>query len=209
MNITETQKEQYGLYNTIEEMYNFTSSNPTDQKGKNSMQWIAHYMPTLYEYTLKCNSVVEIGVNQVCSTWAFLKAKPEGGVLSIDIDLERSAYMQKIGLDKNIWLHWAKHLSTQEQVAFNAQECSSLDVELPDHDLLFIDSDHTYNQLSQELKLHGNKAQKYIIMHDTTLFPELNRAINEFREVNTHFVVEKVFDNNPGLTILKNTLNNE
>ena len=37
MNITKLQKIEFGLYDTINEMYNFILSNPTDQKGKNSM----------------------------------------------------------------------------------------------------------------------------------------------------------------------------
>ena len=204
MNITKLQKIEFGLYDTINEMYNFILSNPTDQKGKNSMQWIAHYLPTLFKYASQCDSVIEIGLNQVCSTWAFLKAKPKNGVLSIDIDLERIAYMNTIGLNKNIWLHWAKNLSQKEQIAYSAKECSSLEIELPMHDLLFLDSEHTYSQLSQELTLHGNKAQKYIIMHDTTLFPELNQAIDEFMFNNSHFKLEEKFNDSPGLTILKN-----
>ena len=36
----------------------------------------------------------------------------------------------------------------------------SLKTELPICDLIFFDTDHNYNQLSQELKLHGNKSRK-------------------------------------------------
>ncbi len=205
---TEEQKEKFGLYDSIQEVYDFISSNPDDQKGKNSMQWIAHYMPTLNEYAQKCDSVVEIGVNQVCSTWAFLLARPKDGVLSIDIDLQRTNYMSnRLGLSENIWLSWAKHLSEKEEVAFSAVESDSREVTLPEHDLLFIDSEHTFEQLDAELKLHGKKAQKYIILHDTTLFPELDRAVDNFLDMNKNFQVEKVFTDTPGLTILRNTDN--
>jgi len=85
--ITEQLKEQFGLFPTIEEMYNFIKSNPKDQKGKNSIQWVAHYMETLYNYAKECDHVTEIGINQVNSTWAFLHANPKKGVVSIDIDL--------------------------------------------------------------------------------------------------------------------------
>ena len=171
------------------------------------MQWIAHYMPVLYKYAKQCDSVVEIGVDQVCSTWAFLYAAPSNGVTSVDIDLQRKAYMERHSLTENIWLTWAKELAKKENVTFNPIESSSLEIELPEHDLLFIDSLHTYDQLSQELTLHGNKAQKYIIMHDTTLYPELLQAIDEFIDENDHFEQIEWLKDTPGLLILKNTKN--
>ena len=36
--------------------------------------------------------------------------------------------------------------------------------------MLFIDTDHTYRQLQQELNLHADKVRKYIIMHDTQIY---------------------------------------
>jgi hypothetical protein len=216
MEITTEHKEKFGLYDSIEEVYTFIADNPNrigwsgrplDQKGKNSIQWIAHYMPILYEYAQKCNSVIEIGVNQVCSTWAFLHAAPVDGVTSIDIDLQRSAYMKRHDMESNIWLQWAYELAEKETVKFEAIESDSLKIKLPEHDLLFIDSLHTYEQLSQELTLHGNKTQKYLILHDTLIYPELNQAIQEFMDVNKQFEVHEIYKSIPGLTILKNTKN--
>jgi len=203
MNIGSEQKEKFGLYETINEVYDFIASNPSDQKGKNSMQWIAHYMPVLYEHAKKCDSVVEIGVNQVCSTWAFLNARPKDGVIAVDIDLNRSAYMSSIGLSENIWLTWAKHLAEKEEVPFSPIESDSLQVELPNVDLIFIDSLHTYSHLRSELFLHGLKANKYIILHDTTLYPELVNAVDEFLNQHEQFVIKKQYTDTPGLTILE------
>jgi hypothetical protein len=205
LEITNEQKEKFGLYDTIEEMYQFITSNPQDQKGKNSIQWIAHYMPVLYEYALRCDSVVEIGLNQVCSTWAFLNANPTNGVTSVDIDLERRAYMARHSLHQNIWLAHAKELTKKENVSYTAIESDSLQIDLPIHDLLFIDSLHEYIHLKRELTLHGHKAQKYIILHDTTNFPDLNQAIGEFLDDNKEFIVDQILKDVPGLTILKNT----
>ena len=206
MNYNKVVKEQFGLYDSIEEVYNFIASNPVDQKGKGSIQWIAHYMSTLNEYAQKCDSVVEIGLNQVCSTWAFLLARPKNGVSSFDIDLHHGP-VKHLDLSENIWLQWAKHLSEKEGVIYSATEANSREITLQDHDLLFIDSEHTYEQVDIELKLHGKKAQKYIILHDTTLFPAINRAVDNFLSINNNFVVDKVFNDTPGLTILKNTNN--
>ena len=80
---------------------------------------------------------------------------------------------------------------------------------------MFIDTYHEYNQLKQELKLHGNKVKKYLIFHDTTTFgqfgetfKELNtigiwKAIQEFLDENKNWIIEEKLDNNNGLTILK------
>jgi hypothetical protein len=78
--------------------------------------------------------------------------------------------------------------------------------------------------LSEELKLHGNKAKKYIIFHDTTtygFFDEIHEdlgsnlsktvsikrglqiAISEFLATNSEWSIDKVFTNCNGLTILK------
>jgi hypothetical protein len=66
---------------------------------------------------------------------------------------------------------------------------NSLEIEIPECDLLHIDGLHTYKQLSAELKLHSPRVRKWIVMHDTTTFGEVSKdgskpgllaAINEF-----------------------------
>jgi len=84
--------------------------------------------------------------------------------------------------------------------------------------MIFIDTLHTYEQLKQELKLHGNKAQKYIAFHDTHTFglrgeidndnKGLLSAIIEFMMENPHWKFYKYKTNNNGLTILKREINN-
>lgn len=72
---------------------------------------------------------------------------------------------------------------------FKFVQGDSLELEIPQCDLLHIDSLHTYTHLRQELKRHGNKSQKYICLHDTETFggqgkdgltPGLASAIVEF-----------------------------
>ena len=72
-----------------------------------------------------------------------------------------------------------------------------------------------YNQIKSELALHGNKAKKYLIFHDTTTFGEIGEtfidpnamgiwsAIEEFMNENKHWVIQEKLENNNGLTILK------
>ena len=82
---------------------------------------------------------------------------------------------------------------------------NTLDLEITPTDLLFIDTDHSYKQLSAELELHGNKSQKYIICHDTTTYGDkLVPAIFEFLNKNNgDWIMDKHFKHNNGLTILK------
>lgn len=195
-------KEQYGLYNTVDEVFDFIASNPQDQKGKKSMQWVAHYMETIYKYASECDSIVEMGINQCNTTWAFLKAKPKDGLISIDINIKGLGGTPQYK-GENIWLYWAKQKAEENDIPMSVVEASTLNVTIPEIDLLFIDTDHTYKQLKGELDLHGNKTQKYIIMHDTILFPELNKAIVEFLDANNHWIVKEVLKDNPGLTILE------
>ena len=42
-------------------------------------------------------------------------------------------------------------------------------------DILLVDSDHTYEQVEAELRLHANKVKKYILFHDTTLYGDVSQ----------------------------------
>jgi len=75
--------------------------------------------------------------------------------------------------------------------------------EIEPTDLLFIDTDHTYDQCSKELKKHSNKVKKFIILHDTLIFgAELNKAIEEFLDKNRDWMIRETCLNNNGLTVL-------
>lgn len=200
--LTESQKVEYGIFSTVEETYNFIKSNPKNQRGKNSMQWISHYMEKLYELAKECDHITEMGVNEVNSSWSFLNAKPKK-LICIDITFEY-AY-KKQGFGNHIWLESLKELSKKQNVELVLIEKSTLDIEIEETDLLFIDTLHTYDHLRKELDLHSNKVRKYIVLHDTVLFPELNISIAEFLQKNKNWTVHERIISNPGLTILKKT----
>lgn len=77
----------------------------------------------------------------------------------------------------------------------------------------FIDTLHTYDQLKQELRLHGNKAKKFIAFHDTHTFgingedqkdkKGLLPAIIEFMIDNPHWNFKIHKTNNNGMTVLE------
>lgn len=168
---------------TIEEKYEQLCSTSSD---------INEHLPTIRKYARLSDTIFELGVRGMVSTWALLAGHPRE-MVSIDIahpsehggDVEET---QKIAQEENIYWRFLKG--------------SSLEVQLPQHDLLFIDTIHDYDQLTKELKLHSPWTSKYIIMHDTVLH-EMNEAINEFLTDNKDWKIKEIFTNNNGLVVLQ------
>lgn len=78
-------------------------------------------------------------------------------------------------------------------------------------ELLFIDSLHTYAQLSAELERHWQKVTGCIVLHDTETFgvrgedgkePGLWGAVEDFLKKHSEWRVKDRLRNNNGLTIL-------
>lgn len=155
---------------------------------------INQHLPTLYQLGLEVNHITEMGVRTGVSTSAFLNLVVNQYKTLISIDQFE---------DKNVteWFEKAKKLgrSATYQIA------STLSIDIAQTDLLFIDTEHTYNQLKEELSLHGNKARRYIVFHDTTTFPDLNKAIHEFLDSNKDWKIKDVYEHNNGLTVLEKT----
>jgi hypothetical protein len=191
--------------NKIENKYEINCKIPSD---------INEHLPTLFEYAKKCNHVTEMGVRWVSSSWAFFKANP-GKIVSIDIVK-----------DKNV--QDLIDVSREYNINFEFIEADVLKFEIEETDLLFIDTWHTYRQLSKELELHSKKVRKYIIFHDTISYAIIDEgnyesvselalelpnkkqglvpAINDFlsSELGKEWEIERIYSNNNGLTILKN-----
>ena len=171
---------------TIEEKYQLLCATPSD---------INEHLPTLRKYATGCESIVEVGVRAIVSTWVFLAAKPKQ-LLSVDI-----THPKEYGGD----LFEVYDRADEQGVNFGFVERSSLEIELPEHDLLFIDTLHTYAQLSAELEKHHSKVKKYIAMHDTNLAGDpdnMKGAVNDFLVKHPEWAIKEYFDNCNGLTIL-------
>ena len=161
---------------------------------------IRGHLPTIRKYADHCNYCVEMGVRRVVSTWSFLASKCKK-VTSIDItpiSEESLSLLNSAAKEKDIKFEFVLGDTTKIEIEF----C----------DLLFIDTLHNFSQLSKELALHGNKARKYLMFHDTTTFGQrdetgsgvgLQPAIDTFLEENNHWSIEEVFTHDNGLTILK------
>lgn len=160
---------------------------------------IEEHMEILKQYASKCDSITELGTRKIVSTWAFLSGKPKK-MTCVDI-IHPNDY--GVGTIYNDLIMACK----KDNIDFKFILADDLTIELEEMDLLFIDTIHTYQQLSQELKLHGNKAKKYLIFHDTEI-EEIMIAILEFVKDNPHWTVTKQLHNNNGLVILERIYNN-
>lgn len=176
----------------LEQHYTTLCQTPSDMN---------EHLPTLMRYASECSHVTEMGVRAVVSTYGLMMGKP-AVMRSYDI-----VPIETYGVHRN----YLMSLGEENGVDFQFIQANVLHIDIEETDLLFIDTYHTYNQLKDELKLHADKARKYLIFHDTTTFGEFGEggvkglwpAIEEFLEGNGEWQLEKRYTNNNGLTILK------
>jgi hypothetical protein len=188
----------YDLETKVNEMY-FT---PSD---------INEHIPTLLKYGSECDSITEMGVRAICSTWAFLGSSPKK-MRSYDIQ------------DPSNWggdIQSVKETAEYYGMDFDFILADVLKIEIEETDLLFLDTWHAYKQLKSELELHASKVKKYIVFHDTTSFATKDEtsyeiwgdewkgegigiwlAIEEFLHSNPEWKLIERFENNNGLTII-------
>lgn len=150
---------------------------------------ICEHFPLMLKYGRQSEHITEMGVRDVVSTWGWLASKPKK---LICYDYRRSnniedAYDTAAGLGIDFAFH----------------EADTREIEIEETDLLFIDTEHNYEQMQKELSLHGNKARKFLVFHDTAWANEMNKAIKEFMEANPHWVDEEEVTNNNGFKIIK------
>ena len=157
------------------------------------------------------------------STWGFLKGLLDTGnknLKYIGVDIQPCGQVNQV-----------KTLCEKVKIDYNFIQADSAKVEIPEVDILFIDSWHIYGHLKRELKNSHQKVKKFIIMHDTTVDEfigesvrtgsDINKqseetsyskdeivkglwpAIDEFLKENEEWKLRERFTNNNGLTILE------
>jgi len=189
----------------ILEIYNLHKSTTSD---------INEHLETLYNLGKECSHITEMGVRWVSSTWSLVYSNPKK-MISYDIVT-----------DPNV--KQVINLCNEYSINFTFQERDVLQLEIEPTELLFIDTLHTYNQLTKELEIHSSKVSKYIVLHDTqtydrvdeVIYPHasnivkgnkttkqgLRTAIEDFltKEIGKTWELYKVYTNNNGLTVLRN-----
>jgi cephalosporin hydroxylase len=168
------------------------------QQACNSPGDIHEHLPVMKALADTCHSVTEFGVRWGVSTRAWLASKASKFRL-YDIQ-EDSTVQNLVGLCKQHNI----------DVEYTIADVLTLDIEPTD--LLFIDTSHTYNQLSQELRRHHVRVKKYIVMHDTehngTIDefgnkPALTGALLQFLSEHPEWQVRAHYTNNNGLTVIE------
>jgi hypothetical protein len=181
---------------------------------------INEHIDTLYRYAKQCTSIVECGVREIVSSYAFASGLigTAGNSLTM-IDLYSSTKMPDF-------------LEMCHREGVNASFVLGSDISCPliETDMLFIDTWHVYGHLKRELAYWHASVRKFIILHDTTVdevhgeairggantaalsresgYPEieirtgLGPAIAEFLVAHPEWVVEHKYTHNNGLTVL-------
>lgn len=155
---------------------------------------INEHILVMHKYANECEHITEFGVRTGVSTWAWLASRAKV-VRCFDIQ----------NVSNNLKYHYESARETKKDFTFTCVSTVADKLDIEETDLLFIDTEHTYDQCSKELKKHGSKVRKYLIFHDTTLCPDLNRAIQEFLKDNLNWKIKEVLTNNNGLTVLEKT----
>lgn len=164
---------------------------------------INELLPIIREVASHCEHCTEFGVRNPTSTYAILAGNPKK---LVSYDIVRH-----------------ENVSQVEALAPNFEFVlgNSLEVDIEETDMLFIDTWHVYEQLKAELKRHSPKVKKFILMHDSISFhsrdeapyneqpqkvygtgPGLMRAINEFLQEG-NFKVDFHAEYNNGLMVLR------
>jgi len=181
---------------------------------------INEHLPTLYNYATDCESILECGVRDVVSSWAFLYGLSNNNKVN-----------KKLILNDITECDIQEILKYKSGVNIESYWINDLELNIDPVDLTFIDTWHVYGQLKRELEKFKLITNKYIILHDTTIdaeygetlrlncdsivqskltgipVEEINKglwpAIEEFLNNNRDWVLHERFTNNSGLTVLK------
>lgn len=118
---------------------------------------INEHLPALKVVADVCSHVTEFGVRDVVSTYAFLESKaPTIRAYDINYSNPNMTDALKVAEKKGKDLKFIIG--------------STLEVDIEETDLLFIDTLHTCEQLKAELNRHSRKVNKFMAFHDVVTF---------------------------------------
>lgn len=165
-------------------MFEYLCKTPSD---------INEHLPALRDLASECTTVVEMGVRTCVSTWAFIEGLKSGCTL-VSIDIKHPG---KYGSD----ITPVEKACKNKGINFKFYEADTLVTDIPEVDMLFIDTLHESAQLDGEIKRHSEKAKKYIVFHDTvSCETELMPVINKWLK-NKKWKIKEHYLNNNGLLI--------
>jgi hypothetical protein len=176
----------------LQELYNIKRDTHSD---------INEHLHILYAFAKKCEKVAEFGVRDVVSSYALALAKP---TKLICVDIVKSDAVEPF-----------LEICKSEGVDVQFYQTDTREFELENIDMLFIDTLHTFGQLTAELEKHHSKVKKFIVLHDTITFGNADEsktdtekkglipAIKNFLASHPYWHELVTFENCNGLTILQ------
>ncbi len=155
---------------------------------------IWEHLPTLSRYAQEAKHITEFGVRSGNSTTGFLHGLSMNGGTLDSYDKNKTDFTPPI-IEGVTW-------------TFTQADTGSDTFFIPSTDVLFIDSDHTYEHVTKEFRF-ADRVRKYIIMHDTAFaWREFGgdgvwNAKRDFLTNKTEWRVKEHFENCNGLTIME------
>lgn len=152
---------------------------------------IREHLGLLHGLAMSCDQVVELGFRTGVSTSALLASGAK--VRSYDTSTKCRPHVKK--------------LAAEYPKTFEFKLGDSREVEPIKCDMLFIDSDHTYECAMAELLRWAPHVGRWIALHDTETCPGVMKAVREFISC-THervgkWAIRLRLPNNNGMTILR------
>jgi cephalosporin hydroxylase len=155
------------------------------------------HLDVLYRFASGCNVVCEFGVADCTTTAAFLFARPKE---LHSYDIRRQDAVDRV-----------ERIAKAEGQHFEFHHASTLEVEIPECDMLYVDDLHTYSHVKAELQKHAGKVRKYLAFHDTECCrdqsedatrPGIWQAIAEFLREHPEWRIVYTTEDYAGLAIL-------
>lgn len=174
---------------------------------------INEHLPILRKYAEECNHITELGTRYGNSTVAFMAACKNSDKKFIAYDPqwnEKIDYLKLIASENDI------NFEMKIRLPYNDDKTESI---IEETDLLFIDTNHHCEECNLEMRLHSDRARRYIIFHDTSTFWEkgqgfdnggcgLKECIEPFlANPECKWIMKERFYNNNGLMILERIKN--
>ncbi|MGI8960409.1 MAG: O-methyltransferase [Bryobacteraceae bacterium] len=141
--------------------------------------------------------IVELGTRTGNSSLTLLAAAKSVGGRVLSMDIQPCELAQERVAAAGLAEHWTFR---------NADDLSVPDSEIPELiDLLFIDTWHTYNQLTAELKKYTPRLRpgSWIAIHDYVSFPGMTRAVRDFVASRPSSLRFYPFANQNGLALIR------
>ncbi len=220
-------KKTFFLFLIGLQLYSADSLQEQYEKGCSQPSDINEHLPQLRELAKECQSVTELGVRGMISTWAILQGLSESPYIPHSY---RGVDLVCPPLNT---FYLANNLAEMHQISFQFIEGNDFDIDIENTDMLFIDTWHTYRHLTYELEKFSPKVNKFITMHDTSdpygtedepfyvgVMPEypshinphkkgLWMAVEDFLLGHPEWRLKARYLNNHGFTVLERVLKRE